>query len=189
MSAKIISYTELLEILRQSPKPLTLGIDGMAGSGKTTLAQHISQHFSCSIIHMDDFFLPLEMRTPERLAQPGGNVHYERFASEVLPYLHTDFSYSVFDCSEGTMHSKRHVPIADITVVEGSYSLHPALRQAYDLSVFLEITPEEQIRRIRSRNGESMLERFRTLWIPLENRYFQECAIKAQADYLLVQAR
>ena len=35
---------------------------------------------------MDDFFLPMELRTAERLEEPGGNVHYERFSAEVDVY-------------------------------------------------------------------------------------------------------
>lgn len=51
-------------------------------------------------IHMDDFFLPLEMRTPQRLQQPGGNVHYERFLETVLKPLSLQQTvfYQPFDC-------------------------------------------------------------------------------------------
>ena len=59
-----------------------LAIDGRCGSGKSTLAAHMAQVFGCPVFHMDDFFLPPELRTPERLAQPGENVHHERFLRE-----------------------------------------------------------------------------------------------------------
>ena len=81
---------ELIHDLSQQSSFL-LAIDGMSGSGKTTLAHHLAQKFHAQVFHMDDFFLPLEMRTPERLQQSGGNVHYERFLETVLViylYLH-----------------------------------------------------------------------------------------------------
>ena len=56
--------------------PALLAIDGRCGSGKSTLAAHMAQVFGCPVFHMDDFFLPPELRTPERLAQPGENVHH-----------------------------------------------------------------------------------------------------------------
>ena len=56
-----------------------LAIDGRAAAGKTTLANLLQEYFDGAVIHMDDFFLPLELRTKERYATPGGNVHYERF--------------------------------------------------------------------------------------------------------------
>ena len=39
-----------------------------------------------AVVHADDFFLPPEMRTEDRIgakAAPGGNVHYERMIAEV----------------------------------------------------------------------------------------------------------
>ena len=49
---------------------------------------------------MDDFFLPFELRTAERLKEPGGNVHYERFIDEVVSKLSAGepFEYGVFRC-------------------------------------------------------------------------------------------
>ena len=61
-----------------------VAIDGNCGSGKTTLASIIDSVYGCNVFHMDDFFLPLDLRTTERLSQAGGNVHYERFDSEVI---------------------------------------------------------------------------------------------------------
>lgn len=71
-----------------------LAIDGMSGSGKTTLAQSLQEKWHAHVFHMDDFFLPLEMRTPQRLQQPGGNVHYERFLETVLNlYLYNNLFF------------------------------------------------------------------------------------------------
>lgn len=60
-----------------------LAIDGPCGSGKSTLACALARRFGGEIIHMDDFFLPLSLRTPQRYREPGGNVHYERFWAQV----------------------------------------------------------------------------------------------------------
>ena len=80
-------------------RPVLAVLDGPCGSGKTTLAEKLSRLYGAPTVHMDDFFLPPELRTPERLNQPGGNIHYERFLSEVLPCLTAGktFSYGSFD--------------------------------------------------------------------------------------------
>lgn len=62
----------------------TLAIDGPCGSGKTTLAALLTQLYDCPVFHADDFFLRPEQRTPERFAQPGGNLDRERLREEVL---------------------------------------------------------------------------------------------------------
>ena len=46
---------------------------------------------------MDDFFLPPALRTPERRSEPGGNVHYERFLTEVLPNLRSEDLFPIGD--------------------------------------------------------------------------------------------
>ena len=56
-----------------------LAIEGGSASGKTTLSQLLSRIYGCTVFHMDEFFLRPEQRTPERLAEPGGNVDRERF--------------------------------------------------------------------------------------------------------------
>ena len=65
-------------------RPLLLAIDGRCGSGKTTLAAALQERLHCGVFHMDDFYLPFEARTPERLAQPGGHMDFDRFEKEVL---------------------------------------------------------------------------------------------------------
>ncbi len=153
-----------------------LVIDGHCGSGKTTLARELAVLLQAPVIHMDDFFLPFALRTPERLSQPGGNVDYERFAAEVLPVIGTGamFTYGRFDCSEGTV-TPAVCPAADIRIVEGTYSLHPRFMPYWQemgaLTVFASVPPQEQLRRIAQRNPQ-LLERFRSEWIPMENQYF-----------------
>ena len=136
---------------------------------------------------MDDFFLPPALRSEERLAMAGGNVHYERFVEEVLPKLRSGaaFSYRRFDCSRMDMGELREVKSSPIRIVEGSYSHHPALGRYADLHIFSDVASEEQQRRILARNGERMLEMFRSRWIPMEERYFAEYAIRENADLVI----
>ena len=65
-------------------EPLIVAIDGRCGSGKTTLGEYLEQVFDCNLFRMDDFFLRMEQRTPQRLKETGGNVDYERFEETVL---------------------------------------------------------------------------------------------------------
>lgn len=168
-------------------RPFVIAIDGMSASGKSTLAEQLAATLDAEVIHMDDFFLPPEMRTEERLSTPGGNVHYERFQEEVLPQLSQSqaFSYRIFDCSRMDFHGEHKLTVKPYRIVEGSYSCHPVLGAYADLTVFLQIDPEEQMRRIIHRNGAEKAEMFRTRWIPLENAYFDAYSIAQKADLTL----
>ncbi|MBE5801764.1 MAG: hypothetical protein E7319_05685 [Clostridiales bacterium] len=164
-------------------------MDGQCGAGKTTLAEALAARYGAPVIHMDDFFLPYEMRTPERLAQPGGNVHYERFEAQVLEALQSGacFSYQRFDCATGEMLD-RYCPWAALRVVEGSYSLHPRFQKAWvdmnAVTVFLTVDEREQLRRIALRAPEK-LPQFESRWIPLEKSYFQAYDIPGRAEMVL----
>jgi len=159
-------------------------IDGHAASGKSTMAKQLASILGGEIVRIDDFFLPMELRTGERLAEAGGNVHYERFKDEVLPGLVSGkpFAYTRFDCSIMDYGEKIHVPAAEWRIVEGSYSHHPYFGEYGDIRVFSIIDPDEQRRRILSRNGEEMAQKFENIWIPMENRYFKEYNIRDKAD-------
>ena len=168
-------------------RPIVVGVDGRCGSGKTSIAGLMRDVLDCNVIHMDDFFLPPEMRTPERMREWGGNVHYERVESEVLAGLRRSapFRYGVFDCGQMAITKQVEVPARPITVIEGSYALHPRLSPIYDIKVFCDIDEKAQRERIRKRNGEDMLPMFLNRWIPMEERYFDGLGIEAICDHVL----
>jgi len=184
---RLLDVLQEIEKLRRLHKKLVIAIDGRCASGKTTAAQLISQIYPAETIHMDDFFLPGEMRTPERMEEVGGNLHRERFIEEVLPNLRAgSFSHRVFQCSTFTYAQKpRHIQNVPVIICEGSYALHPSFGKYYDLAIFSDADEEEQLDRIRKRDGEFMLSRFRKEWIPMEERYFTEYRIREKCDFIL----
>ena len=186
-------WMRILSVLQQAAKILgeketcVIAIDGRAAAGKTTLSKDLQAVMEAEIIQMDDFFLPVALRTAERFAEAGGNVHRERFAEEVLPCVgkKEPFSYRIFDCGLMDYNGRKEIGIAHVRIVEGSYSQHPALGRYADITVFAHVEADLQMARIRERNGEKMAEMFRTRWIPLEEAYFAAYDVAAKADILL----
>lgn len=164
-----------------------MAIDGQCGSGKSTLAARLAERYGAAVIHMDDFFLPPERRTAERLAQPGGNVDIERFVTEVVAPLEARqaFTYRRFDCGRGVFVPAPPVPVAPLTIVEGAYSLHPRLRNLYTLAVGLRITPAAQQARLIAREGAVQWPAFATKWIPLEEAYLAQTGLWARCDVVI----
>ncbi len=173
-----------IDALMNKGAPVRVAIDGGSASGKSSLAKLIADVYGANVFHMDDFFLPPERKTPQRLAEPGGNVDYERFAAEVAAGLESSgaFEYRAYDCNTGNLSVPVKVAPAALSIVEGAYSLHPALYDLYDLKIYMEIGKEEQSRRILKRNGEAMHSRFMEEWVPLEERYAQALGIPHRCD-------
>ena len=65
-----------IDRLLMAQNNVTVVIDGMCGSGKTTLANKLSLLYDCNVIHADSFFLQPHQRTVNRLCEPGGNIDY-----------------------------------------------------------------------------------------------------------------
>ena len=178
--------SQLYEELNAAPRWI-LAIDGNCCAGKSTFAAQLAERFSATVFHMDDFFLRPEQRTAERLAAPGGNVDYERFRAEVLLPLTrgADVRLRRFDCGARHLLDARIVPFHPRVIVEGSYSLHPALWELYDRRILLTVDPAVQRQRLLAREGASRAERFLSLWLPLEDAYFSSFEPKDRADLVL----
>lgn len=187
VSKDILNYSGLFDKVFELNESVgaVIAIDGMCGSGKSGLAALIGNIFDCNIIHMDDFFLPFSQRTPERMSETGGNIDYERFVNDVINHLNDNsFCYKKYDCSSGKFFDETLVNKKPLTVVEGSYSMHPYFGKYYDLAVFLTLDTDLQKSRILARSGEGMLKRFISEWIPMENTYFCKTDTASKAGYV-----
>ena len=171
-----------------------IAIDGMAASGKTTLAAALCAEFSESaVVHMDDFTIPFEDRVPGYFDAQLSNADIARFDREVLTPLEAgrDAVYRPYRCHPvpGFLAPVRVAADTRLIIVEGAYCLHPALAERYDLRVLSLIDPALQRSRILRRNGEAQLERFLSAWIPMENRHIQARGLRGRCDVVLFTAQ
>lgn len=187
---QVISPQTLISIIAdrlasQSGKPFLLALDGRCGSGKTTLAAQLAEHFPGSVtIHTDDFYLPPSQRAEGWEHTPCANMDLERLKSEVLVPVRAGqaFQYRAYSCRGGKYLPPVPLAPAPLVIVEGSYSHHPSLAPYYDMRVFVTCTPEEQARRLQAREGERYAA-FVERWIPLEEKYFARYSIEETAAF------
>ncbi len=183
-------YTQLFDLIDEKLKTkdsLVIAIDGPSASGKSYLSNLLVKKYDCNIFHMDDFFLPQERKTKERLSIPGANVDHERFLNEVLIPLKNkeNFTFDKYSCQTGAKEKSDLTSVKKINFIEGVYSHHDNLKEFYDLKIFLDLKRETQLDRILNRSNEFMLNRFKTEWIPLEDLYFNSCNVKQNSDLII----
>ncbi len=164
---------------------VVIAIDGKSGSGKSTLGNKLNEYYKGNLIHMDDYFLPFNLRSKERMNEIGGNVNYEKFYNDIILNLKQDLISEPYSCHEGKFKEKRIIKHSKVTIIEGSYSLHPYFKKYYDISIGLDISSEAQIERLKEREGDNLIN-FINKWIPLENRYFEGFNILQKVDILLI---
>ncbi len=185
---RINEQEQLISILKDNIRntntyPYVIAIDGRCASGKTTMAEVLKKEFHADVVHMDDFFLRPEQRTPQRYAEPGGNVDRERIGEFLEAFRKKEVvGYRRFDCSKMELSSFVQLNNENILIVEGSYSTRPELRKYYDCTVCMDINRDEQLRRIEMRNPDK-IDAFINRWIPLEEAYFDYYHTADSCDY------
>ncbi len=187
----LVSYYPLLLQINKATmqnNDLIIGIDGMCGSGKSTLASLLCSLYDAQLFCMDDFFLQKYQRSEERYSIPGENIDHERFLKEVLIPLKNkqNVLYKRFNCQvmeiEEVGEIKEYKPIS---IIEGTYCMHPKLRDYIDYSVVLKIDEEKRLERLKQRNTPNVYQMFVDKWIPLETLYFDYYHIDDICDLLI----
>jgi len=169
-------------------RPVLVALDGRCGSGKTTLAAQLAEPFPGSaVFHTDDYYLPPAQRIPNWTETPCANMDLTRLREEVLVPAQAGAAVHsrAYSCREGAYLPEQCVPPAPLYILEGSYSHHPSLAPYYDIKVFVTCSAEEQVRRLRAREGKRYLN-FVQRWIPLEEEYFTDYAIERNAEMTVV---
>ena len=181
----INSITALLSTA--AGRPILIALDGRCGSGKTTLAAQLARQFSQSItVHTDDFYLPPASRVANWEQIPCANMDLERLRAQVLIPARAGQAvpYRAYSCRAGAYLPEQCFAPQPLVIVEGSYSHHPSLAPYYDIKAFVTCSAEEQMRRLRAREGKRYLN-FVQRWIPLEEGYFAKFQIEQTVDFIL----
>ncbi len=162
---------------------VTIAIDGPCGGGKSSLAALLADLFPSRVLHMDDYYLPLQQRSPGWETTPCDNMDLQRFLHQaLLPASRGEaIAYQPYSCQEGRLLETRMLPAAPLTIVEGSYSHHPLLAPHYDLKIYLYCHHREQLKRLQRRES-THLDAYLQRWIPLEETYFRACHVVLQCD-------
>lgn len=153
-------------VSRSAPRcgPVRLvGIDGHAGSGKTTLALKLSARCDgAPVVHVDDI-----ARHEELFSWTA------RFTAQVLDPLArgTYARYPVYDWVTRTATRQHEVPPAPVVIVEGVGAGRRALRPFLSALVWLDLPPVAAWRRGRRRDGPEQADFWNT-WIPAEQAHF-----------------
>lgn len=143
-----------------------VGIDGKGASGKTTLAQRVAAALpSAVVVHVDDFARP---------DLPGWDR--DRFDREVLQPLLAGRAgrYQRWDFDTDTGAEWHVVPVGVPVIVEGVSATDIRLPVPWDFTIWVEVPTAVRRSRIADRDGEALLDRWLTDWIPSEDAYVAE---------------
>ncbi len=175
----LVAATELpglvAERLRTRCGTRWVGIDGFGAAGKTTLAAAAARALpSAVVVHVDDFARPTV-----------AGWEYDRFVVQVLQPLSEGRAarYQRWDWPTDTAAEWYDVPPGVPVVVEGVSSTDERLGVPWDVRIWVEADREVRLARALERDGEAMLDRWLTDWMPSEERYAAAQRPRERSDF------
>lgn len=147
--------TEILEkILKVEPRlayTTLLAIDGPSGAGKTTLAMEIHARLDDSeVIHMDDLYAGWgDALSPDL---------YSRISQQIFqPILRQeDIRFQVFNWHKNLFDSWQTFTPPRFLILEGVGAAAIPQRKWISLSIFMNVSDEVGLKRVRSRDGDEI---------------------------------
>ncbi|MCW5254032.1 hypothetical protein IBX28_26675 [Streptomyces sp. SHP 1-2] len=174
---------QLAALLRRLPPscgPVRLiGVDGHAGSGKSTFAGRLAAELGgAPVLHLDDL-----ARHDELFDWTG------RMRAEVLDPLGRGeiAHYAPYDWWARRPGPPRALPPAPVILVEGVGAGRRALRPHLARLLWMELAPDRAWARGRARDGAEQQE-FWDGWVPAERRHFAEDPSRPHAHLLVRQS-
>ena len=186
-------------LLSLQPSPIAVALDGGSGAGKSTLASLIESELDATLIPLDDFFaadIPDsqwdEFSIEERLDRVFDWARLRENAVEPLlagkPARWHPFDFQSGLRPDGT-YGIRIDPVekepADVILIEGAYSAHPALDDLIDLAVLIDVPIEERHARLKTREDKDFLAKWHSRWDSVERYYFDQVRPRNSFDLVV----
>jgi uridine kinase len=157
-----------------------IGVDGHAGSGKSTFAGQLADALGgAPVLHLDD------IASHDELFDWTGRLMDEA----ITPLGRGETAhYAVYDWHARRLGPSRALPPAPVILLEGVGAGRRALRPHLARLLWMELSPEESWARGRSRDGAEQRE-FWEGWVTAEQRHFAEDPSRPYADLLVRQCQ
>lgn len=158
--------------------PVLIAVSGFGGSGKTTLAKSLRNHFEDSTLLQLDNFL---VNHGDGEGWMGG-YDWQRF-EQVLKDIRAgkDLHYQWYDWDKNETKNWINQPLPSLIIVEGVRIFQSNLKKYYDLTIWIERSLEESTTQGKIRdnsnktnenfNLEAHIQKWDKIWVPKEKEF------------------
>lgn len=204
MDAREGIFAGLYEAIRGRKRPLLIGINGAYTSGKTVFTEGLAQYLlaqgvKVQVIHYDDFHHPFSAiaYTDDTEVDAFYNHAFDpgKLEAEILRplkaqgCLHETVCCVDLNTNQFTNTIRFDIDDQTIVLLEGVLLFRQPLLPYLDYRVYLDISPQEMLRRARQRDvprfGEWILEKFATRYGSVQERYLAECDPVRASDMVI----
>jgi len=177
----VIDYPDLLGAIEKldSTQSIILAIDGVAGSGKTTLASRLCNDLkSCQVVHMDDLYAGWNDPLSQRLTARVIRELLEPF-NQQLP-----IRYQKFDWMLNRFDKFADIKASNILILEGVGSGQREFREYLTKTIWVEYDPKQGFDRVIARDGEGIRGEMVNFLLD-QNKHFIAELTKNASDYAI----
>ncbi|CAN2194045.1 Udk Uridine kinase [Candidatus Nanopelagicaceae bacterium] len=170
----------LFDLCSSVQRPI-IAIDGPAGAGKTTLAEHLaaalSLKYKCATIHMDDLY-------------NGWSTPFDHHLEDALTKACTShrksekYSLSFFNWSKSEYWAAVEIPQSELLILEGVGASQAVIRPYLSASIWIDIDRDLGLERVIARDGESISTNMQN-WLGKQEQHFIENKTQMSSDFEL----
>lgn len=180
-----------------------IGIDGLGGAGKTTIAARLCQEieknsYHTILLHMDDFIKERKERYnsayPEWSCYYDFQWRYDYFIDAIdrmKSIRERNIEIELYDKDNDTYFGECFsVKEGTIIVVEGIFLQRKELQNLFDYMIYIDIPEDARLKRVLKRdtyigNEKEILDRYENRYFPAEHKYIEECRPSENADFVM----
>lgn len=168
----INNIDRIIEKVKNLEKPVIIGISGFGGCGKSTLANSLNDKLNGAIIGVDSFC----KTTDNNEYSMWDIMDYERLENEVLIpfYQGSSVRYKPFDWENNALGQIKEVS-SKVLIIEGVGLFRPELMKYFKITVWIDCSIEEAIKRGNARDVNEYGVDNSTLWNGLWKENDMDC--------------
>jgi uridine kinase len=177
----MIDYQNLLQEIKsiENKDTILIAIDGVAGSGKTTLALKLAHDLlGSSVVHMDDLYDGWNNPLSQKLTA--------RVISQLLEPSRRQLpvNYQIFDWKLNRFTEFKAIPQSKYIILEGVGAAQREFRPYINKIIWIECDPNLGFNRVIARDGKKVEQEMIKFLIDQNNHFLTELS-KNVADYTL----
>lgn len=195
---------EAVKKLVTPEKTIVIGIDGLGGSGKSTISEVIKDTLiedgiNTVLLHIDDFIHPRTVRYNENYEEWECYKYlqwrYDYLIREIIKPVKKGKEFSgeveIYDKENDSYIMQRlEIPLGTVIIIEGVFLQRKELSGIFDYMVYIDVSENERLKRVLKRDGyigdeEQIRKKYENRYFPAERKYFNSYSPRDNADIVI----